>query len=72
MSPTSEAAKRAAVKYSQKNIRQYILKINRKFEPELIAWIDSHDNVQQYLKGVIRADYEANAPHQKEPAPEPG
>lgn len=40
--------------YQRENMRQIRLKLNRKTEPELIAWLESKDNIQGYIKDVIR------------------
>lgn len=42
--------------YEKENIRQIRLKINRKTEPELIEWIEQQDNIQGYIKQLIRED----------------
>ena len=45
-------------KYERENLRQIKLKINRKTEPELLEWIEKHDNIQGYIKGLIMNDME--------------
>ena len=44
--------------YEKENLRQIRLKINRKTEPELLAWIEKQDNIQGYIKELIRKDME--------------
>ena len=44
--------------YEKENIRQIRLKINRKTEPELIEWIEKQENIQGYIKRLIRKDME--------------
>lgn len=44
--------------YEKENIRQIRLKINRKTEPELIEWIEKQENIQGYIKRLIREDME--------------
>ena len=51
--------------YEKENLRQIRLKINRKTEPELLAWIEKQDNIQGYIKELIRKDME-RAEEQKE------
>ena len=51
--------------YEKENIRQIRLKINRKTEPELLAWIEKQENIQGYIKQLIREDME-NQPKQAE------
>lgn len=46
--------------YQRKNIRQIRLKLNRKTEPELIEWLESKDNIQGYLKNLIKKDMGAH------------
>lgn len=43
-------------KYEKENLRQIRLKINRKTEPELLEWIEKKDNIQGYIKNLIRED----------------
>ena len=45
-------------KYEKENIRQIRLKINRKTEPDLVEWIEQQDNIQGYIKDLIRKDME--------------
>jgi hypothetical protein len=42
--------------YEKENIRQIRLKINRKTEPELLAWIEKQNNIQWYIKRLILQD----------------
>ena len=51
--------------YEKENIRQIRLKINRKTEPELLAWIEKQENIQGYIKKLIKDDME-NQPTQAE------
>lgn len=44
--------------YEKENIRQIRLKINRKTEPELLEWIEGQENIQGYIKRLIREDME--------------
>ena len=44
--------------YEKENLRQIRLKINRKTEPELLAWIEKQGNIQGYIKELIRKDME--------------
>lgn len=54
--PTSEAQKRAVLKYDAANTKQYHLKLNRKEDKEIIAKLDSLENKQGYIKALIKAD----------------
>ena len=42
--------------YEKENLRQIRLKINRKTEPELLEWIEKQENIQGYIKQLIRED----------------
>ena len=44
--------------YEKENLRQIRLKINRKTEPELLAWIEKQENIQGYIKRLILEDME--------------
>ena len=44
--------------YVKANIRQFMLKVNRKLDPEMVDFLESKDNVQAYLKELIKADME--------------
>lgn len=45
-------------RYEKENLRQIRLKINRKTEPEILEWIEKQDNIQGYIKELIRKDME--------------
>ena len=42
--------------YEKENLRQIRLKINRKTDPEMLEWIEKHENIQGYIKQLIRRD----------------
>ena len=42
--------------YEKENLRQIRMKINRKTEPDLLAWVEKQENVQGYIKELIRKD----------------
>ncbi|MBO7663422.1 MAG: hypothetical protein J6U01_08620 [Clostridia bacterium] len=44
--------------YEKDNLRQIRLKINRKTEPDLLAWIEKQNNIQGYIKRLILEDME--------------
>lgn len=56
----SEAERRAKVKYQKKVMRQVSLKLNMNQDKELIDKLDRVENVQGYIKALIRADIEKN------------
>ena len=44
------------IKYVKQNQRQFMLKVNRIHNPEMVEWLESKDNVQAYLKELIQRD----------------
>ena len=52
----TEAQRKAVKKYDLANTRQIHLKLNKKTDAEMIAWLDQKDNVQGYIKDLIRCD----------------
>lgn len=59
MSPVSEKRKKYEIDYIKQNQRQFMLKVNRKTDPDMVDWLESQENVQAYLKDLIRKDMEA-------------
>lgn len=53
---TTKAQKTATAKYQAANMKKYTFKFNTKTEGDLIAHLESIDNVQGYIKSLIRAD----------------
>ena len=51
--------------YEKENLRQIRLKINRKTEPDLLAWVEKQENVQGYIKELIRKDMEQGKEEQE-------
>lgn len=54
--PTSEAQKRAVIKYDAKNTKQYHLKLNVNTDADIIERLNQVDTVQGYIKDLIRED----------------
>ena len=52
----SEAKRMADTKYKAANTKQIKFVLNKNTEPDLIAHLESVDNVQGYIKSLIRAD----------------
>ena len=52
----SEAQKAADARYKAANTKQIKFVLNKNTEPDLIAYLESIDNVQGYIKSLIRAD----------------
>lgn len=53
---TTEAKKKANAKYDAANTRQIMLKLNTKTDADILEHLDSMDNKQGYIKGLIRQD----------------
>lgn len=54
----TEAQKRATLKYDAANTTQVHLKLNNKTDSDVLAWLAQQENVQGYIKQLIRADIE--------------
>lgn len=52
---TTEAAKRATVKYQKKNVKQISIKLNKTTDADIIAVLEQVDNIQGFIKELIRA-----------------
>ena len=53
---TSEARKRAQLKYNKAHTKQVTLRLNKRTEADIIEWLGKADNKQGYIKALIRAD----------------
>lgn len=53
---TTEAQKRATLKYDSANTRQYHLKLNLKTDADIIKHLERKESIQGYIKELIRAD----------------
>lgn len=42
--------------YQRENVRRYVIKVNRRTNPEIIDHLDSIENVQRYVLSLIKAD----------------
>lgn len=56
----SEAERRAKVRYQKKVMRQVSLKLNMNQDIDIIDKLDRVDNIQGYIKALIRKDIEKN------------
>ena len=52
----SEAQKRASAKYDLTHTKQIKMKLNEKTDRDIIDWLSEMDNIQGYLKSLIRSD----------------
>lgn len=53
---TSDAQKRATLKYDSKNTVQYHLKLNKTTDADIIEKLNSVESKQAYIKELIRAN----------------
>lgn len=53
---TTENQKKAVARYDKANTRQFKLKLNRNTDKDIIEYLETLDNVQGYLKTLIRQD----------------
>ena len=49
-------------KYLKENLRQVALKISRIHEQDMIDWLESKQNINKYVKALIREDMEKHQP----------
>lgn len=47
-------------KYIKEKIRRFVLNANRNTEPDLVEYLEKQENLQQYLRDLIRADMKSN------------
>lgn len=52
----TEAKKAAKAKYDAKTARYISLKLNKNTDAELISRLDKEENIQSYIKRLIRED----------------
>ena len=57
---TSKAQLRAQAKYDKDNTLQFKLKLNKKTDKDIITRLSAADNIQGYIKELIRADIRAD------------
>ena len=56
MKKTSDAQKRAVAKYDAANTKSHLLKLNKKTDADIIAFLEQQPNKLAYLKKLIRED----------------
>ena len=54
--PDIEKRKAYNIEYIRNYQRQFMLKVNRKTEPDMVEWLESQESVQTYLKQLIQED----------------
>lgn len=53
---TTEAQRRAKEKYDRANTKGLYLKLNLKTDADILDWLEKQENVQGYIKELIRTD----------------
>ena len=53
---STEAQKRASIKYDKENTTQNMIKLNKKTDADILDHLSKIDNVQGYIKQLIRND----------------
>lgn len=61
MSAVPEKRKQYEIDYIKQNQRQFMLKVNRKLDPDMVEWLEGQPSVQTYLKELIRKDMESKS-----------
>lgn len=57
----TDAQKKANAAYRKKSVKQLVMRFYPSEEDEkLYEWIKSHENVNQYLKALVKQDMESN------------
>ena len=56
MKKTSDAQIKAVAKYDAENTKSFLLKLNRKTDADIIAFLEQQPNKLAYLKKIIRDD----------------
>lgn len=54
----TEAQRKASKKYNEKNTKIYPIKVNLKTEKDIYDKLENVDNVNGYIKQLIRSDIE--------------
>lgn len=50
----TEAQKRATIKYDKNNIKRVVLKLNKKYDRDIIDYLNQNENVNKTIKDIIR------------------
>lgn len=56
---TTDAQKRASRKYNAANTKQVIIRLNKRTDADILETLAARENVQGYIKALIRADESA-------------
>ena len=58
----NEKSKQRTLRFQKQNLKQIAFMLNKSTQADLLAWLESQENRQGYIKSLIRADM---AKHQK-------
>lgn len=53
---STKAQIKASAKYNKANVKQVKISLNRKTDADIIQLLESKDNIQGYIKDLIRKD----------------
>lgn len=53
---TTDAQKKAVAKYDKENTKAVKLKLNKRTDADILEYLETLDNVQGYIKELIRND----------------
>ena len=56
MMATNERKRAYDAEYTKKYLKQYILRVSRKTSQNVIDWLSSKENVNDYIKSLVEAD----------------
>lgn len=59
-SASKEAHYKASYKYEKANTVQMAIRLNKKTDADVIAWMDSRDNKRAYILNLIREDIKSS------------
>jgi precorrin-6B methylase 2 len=46
------------IEYIKKNVRQFSFKVSKIYEPEVVQYLESQPNINEYLMQLVKADME--------------
>ena len=52
----TEAKRKASAKYDKANVKMFAIKLNKNTDADLITLLESQDNIQGYIKDMLRRD----------------
>ena len=58
MMPITDAKRKTNMDFDRKNTKLIGMKLNKNTDGDILAWLEKKDNVQGYLKNLIRQDIE--------------